>query len=653
MTDHPLKYRPDIDGLRAIAILGVLVYHLDSRLLPGGFVGVDVFFVISGYLISTLIDRDCQSGTFSIARFYERRIRRIIPALFVMMAAVVVAAWILLLPADLAALGKSMRYTVIALPNVHFQRIADDYFNESVNQSPLLHTWSLGVEEQFYLVFPLLLWAFYRCSKSRRMRVTTLFILFLASLAASARMVQLDPMEAFYLLPYRAWEMLLGTLLALGGMTAPGGRRQNIAGAAGISLIAGSMIFFDKTTPFPGLSALLPCFGAVLLLWSGSRPGAWSARMLALKPVVFLGLISYSLYLWHWPLISFVKYCSAYNGAVVLAVFAGSLVLGYLSWRWIERPFRNPQFGSRTRVFAFWGMASLLLMAGDFWIGKKEGVPTRFSPQVVHYLSFKKKPSYWKESPTDKSPHNVRVFGAPGTVPAIALWGDSHGTAILPGLEAAAKEQGKSFRKYGMGALAPIAGVVQGSDRDASSDLAYSQAVLDLLVADQSIRTVILHARWSLYNKGQNELNQTTGEPLHGQLSATPEALESFYAARIQETVGRLLAAGKKIVLIYPIPEVGVNVPDVLAKQALAGKPIPSTLPCENFESRQDFILKVLDALGNDERIVRIKPHERLLRDGKVTVQVDDQALYMDDDHLSSAGALYLKSSIIGIFEGT
>lgn len=653
MTDHPLKYRPDIDGLRAIAILGVLVYHLAPRLLPGGFVGVDVFFVISGFLISSLIDRDCQSGTFSIARFYERRIRRIIPALFAMMAVVLAASWILLLPEDLTALGKAMRYTVIAMPNVHFQRITDDYFNESVFQSPLLHTWSLGVEEQFYLVFPLLLWAFYRCGKSRRIRVMTLLVLFLASLVASARMVPLDPMEAFYLLPYRAWELLLGALLALGGMAAPEGRRQNIAGVAGISLIAGSMIFFDKATPFPGLFALLPCVGAVLLIWSGSRPGAWSGRMLAQKPVVFVGLISYSLYLWHWPLIALVKYCSAYNGPVVLAAFAGSLILGYLSWRWIERPFRNPQLGSRARVFAFWGMASLLLMAGDFWIGKKEGFPTRFSPQVVHFLSFKKKPSYWKESPADKSPHNARVFGAPGTVPTIALWGDSHGTAILPGLEAAAKEQGKSFRKFGMGALAPIAGVVQGSNRDQSSEITYSQSVLELLVADPSIRTVILHARWSLYNKGQNELNQTTGEPLRGQLSATPEALESFYAARIRETVDRLLASGKKIVLIYPIPEVGVNVPDVLAKYALAGKPIPSTLPCENFERRQDFILKVLDSLGDSDQIVRIKPHEKLLRDGKVTVQVADQSLYMDDDHLSTAGALYLKSSVVGIFEGS
>lgn len=650
LTDLPSKYRPDIDGLRAVAILGVLVYHLDSQMLPGGFVGVDVFFVISGFLISGLIDRDLKGGTFSIARFYERRIRRIIPALFAMICAVLAASWILLLPADLIALGKSVRYAVMALPNIHFQRITDDYFNESVSQVPLLHTWSLGVEEQFYLAFPLLLWVFYRCGMSRKMRLITLALLFLASLAASARMVPLDPTRAFYLLPFRAWEMLLGTLLALGGLPVPRGRMQNVAGVAGMGMIVGSMLFFDGSTPFPGLSALLPCTGAALLLWSGIQSGAWTCRFLTLKPMVFVGLISYSLYLWHWPLIALAKYSSAYHGIAVAVVFAGSLALGYLSWRWIERPFRNPQFGSRARVFALWGTASILLLGSDSWIGRNEGFAWRFSPQVVHFLSFKEKPSYWNESRTDRSPHNVRVFGAPGVTPTFALWGDSHGTAILPGLEAAARDEGKSFRKYGLGALAPIAGVVQASDHDALSNLGYSQAVLDQLVADRSIRTVILHARWSLYNKGQNELGKTVAAPLRGQSSATPEALESFYAARIRETVDRLLAAGKRVVLIYPIPEIGLNVPDHLAKQALAGKPIVSTVPCESFGTRGDFVLKLLDSLGSDERIVRVKPHEKLIRDGRVTVQVDGQLLFMDDDHLSTAGALYLKDSLIGIF---
>lgn len=653
LTDLPLRYRPDIDGLRAMAILGVLIYHLDPQMLPGGFVGVDVFFVISGFLISALIDRDLKSGTFSIARFYERRIRRIIPALFAMICAVLAASWILLLPADLVALGKSVRYAVMALPNIHFQRITDDYFNESVSQVPLLHTWSLGVEEQFYLAFPLLLWAFYRCIKSRTTRLIPLSLIFLASLAASARMVPLDPTRAFYLLPFRAWEMLLGTLLALGGLPALRGWMQNVAGVAGMGLIVGSMLFFDGSIPFPGLSALLPCSGAALLIWSGIQSGAWTCRFLTLKPMVFVGLISYSLYLWHWPLIALVKYSSAYSGIAVPGVFAVSLALGYLSWRWIERPFRNPQLGSRARVFALWGTASIVLLGSDFWIGRNEGFASRFSPQVVRLLSFKEKPPYWTESRTDRSPHNVRVFGASGVAPTFALWGDSHGTALLPGLEAAARAEGKSFRKYGLGALAPIAGVVQASDRDALANLEYSQAVLDQLLADQSIRTVILHARWSLYNKGQNELGKTQGAPLRGQSSATPEALESFYAARIRETVDKLLAAGKRVVLIYPIPEIGLNVPDYLAKRALAGEPVVSTLPDDSFGIRGDSVLKLLDSLGPDERIVRVRPHEKLIRDGRVTVLVDGQSLFMDDDHLSTAGALYLKDTLSGIFRET
>jgi len=646
-------YRPDVDGLRALAILGVLVYHLYGRFLPGGFVGVDVFFVISGYLISSIIDRDLAQGRFSLARFYERRIRRIAPALFAVTGLTMIGALFVLLPTDLAVMAKSVRYVVGAMPNILFLRETENYFHQTAEQAVLLHTWSLGVEEQFYLVFPLLLWVLYRLIGNRRMRVAPLVVLFIVSLAASAWVVPTQPMRAFFLLPYRAWELLLGILVALGGLPAAGRRLSQVLGIAGLALVVGSMVWFDAHTPFPGPAALLPCVGAALLIWTGARQDAWAGRLLSLKPVVLLGMISYSVYLLHWPLIALINYRLPGNStAIQAAVLVASLLGGYLSWRYVENPFRSPQFGSRRRVFVCWGVASACLIGAGLWTERGAGFPGRFSPAVRHWLAFKDKGTHWAKSDVNESkPAKTPVFGTPGVTPGYALWCDSHGVAMIPGLEASAIAHGQAFRKFGMNALPPVVGVVKNSDKDPRQRLAYSQAVLDLLATDPTIHTVILHARWSLYCKGQNEFGQTSMPvSFYGQSFSSVDELERYYAARIRETVGHLLFAGKRVVLIYPVPEVGRNVPDMLAKQTLAGAAPDTTVPCPDFSKRQDFIIGVLDALGENELILRIRPYERMLHDGRLTVMDHGQSLYMDDDHLSTAGALNLKSLFDDIF---
>ncbi len=322
-------------------------------MLPGGFVGVDVFFVISGFLISAIIARDLHNGTFSIAQFYDRRIRRIVPALVAMICAVLAASWFILLPHDMEALGKSVRYVVPAMSNIQFLRNTEDYFRCTNNQFPLLHTWSLGVEEQFYLVFPLLLGALYRWRKTYWSRAAPLLILFVASLAASAWVVPNHPMKAFFLLPYRAWEMLLGALASLLILPIPRGRSNHILGIIGLGMIVASMAFFSNDTPFPGPSALLPCVGAALLLWTGQHGTALTRRILSTKPWVLLGLISYSVYLWHWPLIALANYTQPYTWTVRAVIFLASLIGGYLSWRYIENPFRNARLGSRKKYSRF------------------------------------------------------------------------------------------------------------------------------------------------------------------------------------------------------------------------------------------------------------------------------------------------------------
>ncbi len=647
-------YRPDIDGLRALAIFGVLIYHLYGRYLPGGFVGVDVFFVISGYLISSIIDRDLRMGTYSIARFYERRIRRIAPVLMVMTGLVLACSVFVLLPDDMAALGKSVRYVVIAIPNIHFLRDTENYFHQSADQALLLHAWSLGVEEQFYLIFPFLLGLLYRGVKDPRWRAGVLVVLFVVSLVASAVVVPVHPMRAFFLLPYRAWELLLGVLVALVRLPDPGGRMGHWLGVGGLVMVLGSMLWFDVNTPFPGPFALIPCVGTALMIWTGRRGGSWTCRVLSFKPIVLLGLVSYSVYLLHWPLVALAKYRFSYHAGTRFGILLVCLLGGYLSWRYIEKPFRNPRFGTRARVFCGWGLASAVLLAAGLWVERAKGFPGRFPPQVRHFLSFKEKSEHWKLSDmTESATALAPVFGTPGVTPGYALWSDSHGVAMIPGLAECARNHGQSFKKFGLNALPPVVGVVKNSDKDPAGRLRYSQAVLDLLVADPSIKTVILHARWSLYSKGQKEFGQTPAAvPLYGGVFRSPDELERFYAVRIRETVDKLIAAGKQVVLIYPIPEAGVNVPDLLARQAAGGATPESSIRCDDFFERQGFVIRALDSLGESDRIARIRPYEKLLHDGRLTVMDHGQSLYMDDDHLSDAGARILKPMLDGIFSG-
>ena len=578
------SYRPDIDGLRAVAVMGVLLYHLNDKWISGGFVGVDVFFVISGFLISRIIDREMRDGTFSIARFYERRIRRIFPAFCVMLVAVIIASWFILLPDDFVAFAKSIRYAVIGISNILFAKNAQNYFNESDSPVPLLHTWSLGVEEQFYLVFPVLMWTIYRFFKSQRSRLALVSLLFVISLVTSALVVGHYPVSAFFHLQYRAWELLLGTLLALGNPPSLRNALSKMLGLVGVAMIAGSMFYFDESVLFPGPSALVPCMGTALLLWSGKDATLWINRILSMKPFVLIGRISYSVYLWHWPMIALASYLGEITRVASFLILLSSLMCGFLSWRFIEKPFRNPVAESRKRLFLAWAALSALTIVCGSMIEASKGFPKRYAPEVRRLLAFKEKPAYWKNAAKDaKNPLSEVVYGAEDVIPRYALWGDSHGTALVPVLDALGKISGEAFRKFGQGALPPVMGVVQTSESNPDERLRITRETLDLLVADRSIHTVLLHARWSLYNRGQNENHDVARASFFGVSFDSPDKAEAFYFSKIRETIDKLVASGKRVVVIGPVPEVGRTVPDMLAKQQIAGLPLSSTVACGDF----------------------------------------------------------------------
>jgi len=342
MTSSHIAYRPDIDGLRAVAVLLVMFYHFDIEPISGGYVGVDVFFVISGYLITQILRREIVAGELSITRFYARRVRRILPALAAVLCAALAAGWILLLPFDYDALGQQAAYAAFGFSNFYFLS-STDYFARAAELQPLLHTWSLAVEEQFYVVWPFLLYVLHRLSNgSQRAVVAALLVVILASLAWSAYAVVQAPEHAFFMLPSRAWELAMGGLIVF---LPPMAKRAHgrLAEAAGLILILVSAVALDEETPFPGLAAMPACLGAALLVWPKHGTEA-VAKALASRPAVAIGQISYSLYLWHWPaLVYFRIYTNEEmpDGLEKALLIAAAFAVSYLSWRFIELPFRR------------------------------------------------------------------------------------------------------------------------------------------------------------------------------------------------------------------------------------------------------------------------------------------------------------------------
>ena len=440
-------YRADINGLRGVAVILVVLYHLGIRSVRGGFIGVDVFFVISGFLISAIILSEVQAGKFSLGRFYERRIRRIGPALLFMMCATIVLAYFYLLPSEMKDFAKSLLSAAFSSANIFFWA-KSGYFDTSADTQPLLHTWSLAVEEQFYLVFPLLIMAIQKWAPKRM----KLFVVLLAltSLVIGSIQVFASPSSAFYLPFSRAWELLLGTLLFL--KVFPEFERRwsrEVAAASGLALILAAGLFYSPKTPFPGLSALLPCVGTALIIAAGTHSTTFVGKLLSTKLMVGLGLISYSLYLWHWPILVFQRLGALLiNGASAhvtqAVIFAAAVGISYLSWRFIEEPFRrnNPPIPRRV-LFSATGISMLAVSALAFLILQTGGFPNRYSKEAVRvaqYLDYNAQGEYRQGKCFITSGNTASDFDASVCLAErsdernVLLIGDSHAAQLWWGL---------------------------------------------------------------------------------------------------------------------------------------------------------------------------------------------------------------------------
>lgn len=387
----PIQYRPDVDGLRALAVLSVVIYHLGMP-LHGGYAGVDIFFTISGFLIGSIILRQTSDGSFTFAGFYERRIRRIFPALFAMLLVSSILALKYLLPVELVAYSKSLAAVSFSVSNIFFW-LQTGYFDAPASATPLLHTWSLAVEEQFYIFLPIVLVLLNRFMP-RRVSIAICGVA-LASFLISVYGAYRLPSATFYLPHTRAWELLLGTVLALKGCPKVRGRlTREAAGIVGIVLIGATLLLYHTWTVFPGLAAVPPCFGTALVIAAGESGSHSVGRLLSLKPVVFIGLISYSLYLWHWPLMVFYKFgftvidgLNHHQSQALLLTL--SLMMAVLSWRFVEIPFRSGALRvGRRSLFGLAAGATVAVMIGCSSVVEEQGLPSRFTEQAREVAAY-------------------------------------------------------------------------------------------------------------------------------------------------------------------------------------------------------------------------------------------------------------------------
>lgn len=430
------KYRPDIDGLRGIAVAVVVLFHYGVKAVGGGFVGVDVFFVISGYLITSIIWKEVRAGEFSFPGFYERRVRRILPANLMIVALALVAGYFILLPTDYERLGHSAAYAAGGMSNFYFLWNTG-YFDAKAEMQPLLHTWSLAVEEQFYLVWPLLIWAGARAfGKSEKAFVGCLATLAAASFAGSIFIVENDPKVGFYMLHTRAWELALGGLLVF--MPALPRKWSTLVNSIGLALIASSVVVLTEASEFPGLNALYPCLGAALVLWPG-REGSQVQRLLSGRPLVFIGKISYSLYLVHWPVLVFYRHYGMGDMPGVgttLVLLGATLVLSAVSWRVIETPFRRMPVRRFANIGGGLAVACAVAMLGA-GVAHSGGLPTRLPPAARNVEAYSRETvtsqngrascfisSLSKHGVDDFLPGRCVVFSA--TKKNVLLIGDSH-----------------------------------------------------------------------------------------------------------------------------------------------------------------------------------------------------------------------------------
>lgn len=650
-----IRYRRDIDGLRAVAVLPVLLFHAHSGWFGGGFVGVDIFFVISGFLITSLLLKDLERGTFSIARFYDRRARRILPALGFMVLAVTVAACLTYPPAELVEYGRRLFAASIFAANFQFWSMSG-YFGPRAEDIELLHVWSLAVEEQFYVFFPLFLWAANRWFRPRALP-WLIGGCALLSFALSVYAVAAYPDAAFYLLPTRAWELFLGSMLALRVLPAPSFRGAEAFSLGGLAMLLAAFFAYTNATPFPGLAAALPCLGAAFIIHAGQYHGeTMVGRLLSTRAAVGVGLISYSLYLWHWPLLVMP---GLYLGrdlttAETAAALAAAFLLAYLSWRFVEAPFRRPDKRPPWRALVIAVAVIAAMAAAGLALVATRGLPERVPAGVVAIEdSVSSSVSERELAERGNCVPGEATRACPAGGIGVILWGDSHAEHHLAGISEVAKPL--ETRRWGMAGCPPLVDtsflIVRDGKSVAPRDLRAAERcrtlnteVLKAILARPDVRTVVLGGAWQFFTEG---VEPGTGEGRFAALSPegpfTAEASRNALRVGLTRTVDALRARDIRVVLMGDVPANSRAPAQCATRAIMFGRDAAScALPSGEALDRLRYSNALIAELAQRPGVYAFRPSDHLCRGERCRIMLGDGMVYSDSDHLTAAGAIWL-----------
>ncbi len=649
MTGHP-QYRRDIDGLRAIAVIAVVLYHFGMPGLGGGFVGVDVFFVISGFLIGGNLWREIdRTGRLQLGTFYMRRIRRLAPAYVVMVLVTFAVGWLVLLPFEYRELGKSMISATIYLSNVLFYRQAG-YFDAASEEKPLLHTWSLSVEEQFYLVLPLTLLLLMRWRL-----VWVLVLIWAGSLMANLWFTPRDHMAAFYLFPLRAWEMLSGVLLAIWMAQRPAWLAPRWTGELGVLLIFGSIFLITAGDGFPGWWVIFPVLGSVMVIAAGTRD-SFAKKTLSMREPVFVGLISYSLYLWHWPVLTLATYSR--GGFVSLAEGAAwlglAIALSILSWRFVEQPTRRVGTVSARQILLgmLAGSAAIIGLGG--LVFKGDGMQGRFGDDVaVHVHASADFLQDWSRCQVaingPLTGLEICAIGPENKTPQVLIWGDSHVRAMREGLAKAAQDTQVAGMIIWRAGCPPVFDLTKDENtatatQDAACYTANQQVRTALHQLDE-IELVFLVGRWAYYEQGRG-VGRDSGN--HVEVRLTNAAT---FSEALMKTMKEISDTNKTVTVLRQMPEIAEYDARYVARALAHGR------------LNDTAILSV----SRDSATLRAGQVDRQLRTSGVdlidgwNVPCDDTTCtaidgeigyYFDNNHITNSAAILMAPLFAHVFEG-
>lgn len=604
-TQNPiLTYRADIDGLRAIAVLSAIIFHINNQWLPGGFVGVDIFFVISGFLITTIISKQTSQGSFSYAEFYTRRIRRLMPVYFSVIFFVLAVGAVLLTANDLTKLEKSVRYASFFAANFFFSA-EQDYFAIATNQMPLLHTWSLAVEEQFYFIWPIILLVILRLAPKYTVMAIIAFILASLSLGTYFALKETSASWNYYHLPARIGELLAGGLLAF---YKPNIRFPQLFATAGILLIISSLLLLDTSSVFPGYNTIWPCLGAALIIYSGNdNKTTWVGKLLAIKPLVFIGLLSYSLYLWHWPILAFARY---YNMTDTLPIewvaicILTTFILAYLVWRYIEQPIRVKKLDFKQSFKKYYFTPLVLVIIATLTIKHTKGFlfdteAPQLQKMVVDRIGCIGKLQSDCSIGSDNTALPVETV----------LYGDSHARHFSVMFDSIAKKDGWRLDFMGINGCPFLPSFNAFYDQNYSKCISLSDQIFSNF---DSYSNIIMSTRWSLYLSSKNGHHY-------------PEALKKHVVS--------LANSGKNVFLIKQVPEFKYDVYKAIKFKKGNNPQVKTT--------EADDLLEEIAAMSDRIHIIDLSDTLNQWENGAIAGKPG----YMDSNHLNHYGQILLSNT--------